>query len=65
VAIDGVFAIWPRNRAINWRLLVPWSGHRVRIAFGEPMAFDKSCPHGDAAAALRGKVQAMWEALGG
>jgi long-chain acyl-CoA synthetase len=64
VAVDGVFAIWPRNRAINWRLLLPWSGHRVRIAFGEPIAFETSCPHGDAAAALRGKVQAMWEALG-
>ena len=31
VAIKGVFELWPRGGSLNWRLLGPWSRHRVRI----------------------------------
>jgi long-chain acyl-CoA synthetase len=40
VAIDGMFDIWPRMRPLDWRLLLPWSGHHVRIRFGEPISPD-------------------------
>ena len=55
VAIDGMFDIWPRSRPLNWKRLVPWSGHRVRITFGAPLA-----PH--EASRLREVVEAMWVA---
>ena len=38
VAIDGMFEIWPRNRPLDWKRLLPWSGHRVTIRFGRPLA---------------------------
>lgn len=37
VAFDGVFPIWPRNRELSWRALLPWSSTRVRLHFGAPM----------------------------
>lgn len=37
VAIDGLFEVWPRNRALAWTRLLPLSGHRVRVCFGEPL----------------------------
>jgi long-chain acyl-CoA synthetase len=40
VAIDGMFDIWPRMRPLDWRRLLPWSGHHVRIRFGEPIKPD-------------------------
>ncbi|MBA3271231.1 MAG: 1-acyl-sn-glycerol-3-phosphate acyltransferase [Acidobacteria bacterium] len=63
VAIRGVFDVWPRNRGINWRVLLPWRGHRVQVAFGAPMRIDRCADDGDAAAALRNRVAMMWEAL--
>lgn len=41
VGIDGVFAIWPRNRRLNWRALLPGSGTRVAIAAGAPILPDR------------------------
>jgi len=37
VALRGVFELWPRTQGVNWRLVAPWSGHRVRIAIGPPL----------------------------
>jgi len=37
VAFNGVFPIWPRNRAFSWRAILPWSGTKVQIRFGAPM----------------------------
>ncbi len=37
VAIDGLFALWPRRRPFNWRGLLPWSTTPIRVAFGEPI----------------------------
>jgi long-chain acyl-CoA synthetase len=37
VAIRGTFSIWPRNRAISWKALLPWTGTRVQIQFGPPL----------------------------
>jgi long-chain acyl-CoA synthetase len=63
VAIHGVFEMWPRNRSFNWRLLIPGSGHRIRIAFGPAMSIDKQETYADAAAALRQRVEDMWHVL--
>ena len=63
VALTGIHELWPRNRGINWRLVAPWSGHRVRIEIGEPMTFPRDVAADDAAAQLRDRVNAMWTAL--
>ena len=37
VAIRGAFEVWPRNRGINWALLLPWRRHRIRVSIGSPI----------------------------
>jgi long-chain acyl-CoA synthetase len=56
VAIDGAFDIWPRNRPLNWRLLLPWNGPRLRVAIGTPL------PPAERER-LRDVVDAMWQDL--
>ena len=56
VAIDGMFEIWPRSRPLRLAKLLPWSGHRVRIAFGPPLP---PRDHGK----LRDEVARMWNEL--
>jgi 1-acyl-sn-glycerol-3-phosphate acyltransferase len=63
VAIKGVYELWPRGRSFNWRLLRPWSRHRVRIAIGEPMLFAENADYNETAAALRERVYDMWQVL--
>jgi long-chain acyl-CoA synthetase len=38
VAITGLFEIWPRNRPLAWRRLLPGAGTCVRLTFGPPIA---------------------------
>jgi len=61
VALHGIHEIWPRGRGINWSMLMPFSGHRVTIAFGEPMRFAEGETYADAALRLRDQVARMWE----
>lgn len=63
VAVKGIYEIWPRNRPFNWRLVLPFSGHRVSIVFGEPMTFDEKASYADSTAQLRDRVDAMWQRL--
>ena len=63
VAVAGIYELWPRNKPINWRLVAPWSGHRVRIEIGEPMSLAAGAAYNDGAMKLRERVNAMWEAL--
>jgi 1-acyl-sn-glycerol-3-phosphate acyltransferase len=63
VAIRGVFELWPRNRPFNWRLLLPWSGHRVRLTFGEPIQLPENVTYREAATILRQRIGAMWRDL--
>jgi long-chain acyl-CoA synthetase len=63
VAIDGVFELWPRNRSFNWRLLLPFSNHHVRIAFGKAWQMPGDTSYADGAAQLRERVTTMWDAL--
>lgn len=34
VAMDGLFALWPRSRPLHWRGLLPWRAVPVVTAFG-------------------------------
>jgi long-chain acyl-CoA synthetase len=62
VAIRGAYELWPRNRAINWRALLPL-GHRVRVSFGEPMRFEAAADYADSASQLRERVRQMWDRI--
>jgi long-chain acyl-CoA synthetase len=63
VAIKGAFELWPRGRNFNWRLLKPWSRHRVTIAIGTPMSFAEAADYNQAAIELRDRVEKMWQSL--
>jgi long-chain acyl-CoA synthetase len=75
VAIDGVYALWPRNRPINWGLLRPWRRARVVVRFGPPLpapavAAAAAAPSGAAepsyamtTARLRDAVDGMWREI--
>jgi long-chain acyl-CoA synthetase len=63
VAIRGAFELWPRQRGINWSVLMPWSGHRIFIEFGEPLQFDPAVGTAEAAERLRDRVEAIWQRL--
>ena len=62
-ALKGVFEVWPRNRPLDWKAFLPFSGHRVRIAFGPPMLFDEDANYAASAARLRGAVDELWQQL--
>jgi long-chain acyl-CoA synthetase len=63
VALRGLYEIWPRGSGIDWRLVWPWSGHRVRIEVGPPIAVAEDESYGDAAVRLRDTVDAMWQRI--
>ncbi len=63
VALKGAHELWPRNRPINWRVLMPWSRHRVRVAIGAPLQFRASAEYGDSATQLRDAVEELWRRL--
>jgi long-chain acyl-CoA synthetase len=63
VAIKGVYELWPRGRSLNWRMLGPWSHHRVKIVIGEPMSIPEGADYNETATALRDRVEKMWRAL--
>jgi long-chain acyl-CoA synthetase len=62
VALDGMFEIWGRSRPLNWRALLPWSGHRVRIAFGPPL-HPESDSYVQQTSHLRDAVEALWRQI--
>ena len=61
VAVKGIYELWPRNRPFNWRLALPFSGHRIRIEFGEPMTCAEGENYGASAIRLRELVNDMWQ----
>jgi long-chain acyl-CoA synthetase len=54
VAFNGVFPVWPRDRAVSLRAFLPWSGTKVQLRFGPPMqpsaVRDTACGQGKAEA---------------
>jgi 1-acyl-sn-glycerol-3-phosphate acyltransferase len=63
VAMRGIHELWPRTHGVNWRLVWPWSGHRVRIELGPPFTVDDGEPYAEAAERLRARVDDMWQRL--
>jgi long-chain acyl-CoA synthetase len=61
-AIDGAYAIWPRNQAFRWTSLLPWSGTRARVEFGPPMQA-AGADYEAQTAALREATVGMWDRL--
>lgn len=62
VALDGLYDLWPRGRAFNWRGLLPWRAAPVTLRFGAPIAVAR----GDDAAgtrALRQSVDTMLQEI--
>ena len=37
VSLTGVYEIWPRNRSLNWKAVVPGAGSHVRLTVGPPL----------------------------
>ncbi len=68
VALDGVFDLWPRNRPLNWRALLPGAGSRVTLRVGPPVKQVTDAENDDAAYAtlttnLRESVQKMYDEI--
>jgi acyl carrier protein len=69
VAIEGVYDVWPRSRALNWRSLVPGSRARACIRFGTPLSpalvADErpEVRHARLTERLRDVIEQMWLAL--
>lgn len=61
VALKGIFELWPRNRALKWGVLWPWSSHRISIVFGKPMTVGEDESYADAAQRLQKRVTELWE----
>jgi len=62
VAMDGLFPLWPRGRAFQWRALLPWNVTPAGLTFGAPTAV----PRGDDAGAtanLRRVIEEMLTAI--
>ncbi len=62
VAMDGLFELWPRGRAFNWRGLLPWRAKPVRIEFGSPLQVRRGA-YTEGTAALRSAVATMFDGM--
>ena len=61
VSLRGIFELWPRTHGMTWRLVWPWSGHRVRIRIGAPFTVNDGESDTDAATRLRDTVDTLWQ----
>jgi len=59
VALDGLFELWPRGRAFNWRFLLPWRGGRIHVVFG-PTVRAKRGAYLEGADTLKAAVAALF-----
>jgi 1-acyl-sn-glycerol-3-phosphate acyltransferase len=60
VAIRGAHEVWPRGGSLNWRGLLPFNRHIVRLTIGDPVQFTEAESDADAATRLRDIVEEMW-----
>ena len=67
VALTGVFELWPRNRPLNWRALLPGAGSVVRLRVGPPIRPDgagaEEATYAATTARLRDAVATMFTEL--
>ena len=62
VAMDGMFALWPRGRSFQWRKLLPWNVAPLGLAFGEPITMSKGDDAG-ATERLRRAIETLLAAI--
>ncbi len=62
VAMDGLFPLWPRGRAFQWRALWPWNVTPLGLTFGAPLTISRGDDAG-ATARLRRVVEEMLGAI--
>jgi long-chain acyl-CoA synthetase len=62
VALDGLFAIWPRGRSLQWHLLKPWNRARVSYVFGQAFRTERGA-YVEGTARLRQEVAALLSKL--
>jgi 1-acyl-sn-glycerol-3-phosphate acyltransferase len=62
VALGGLYELWPRGRAFNWGMLLPWRRTRVTVEFGPPMQTARGA-YTEGAAQLRAAVARMFEEM--
>ena len=58
VALDGLFPLWPRGRAFQWRRILQLRRDGVHLSFGPPMRFE-STDYGAGALELQSRVTEM------
>lgn len=61
-AMDGLYALWPRGRAFNWRGLLPWRAVAVRMCFGDSLRVTPG-RYADGTQALRDAVARLLTGL--
>ncbi len=61
VSLRGIFELWPRTQGLNWNLLRPFSGHRVRVRIGQPLSIGEGESYAVAANRLRAVVDDLWQ----
>ncbi len=62
VALDGLYALWPRSRSLQWRRLLPGGGTRVTLAFGDSITVAQG-KYAEGTAVLRSTVERLFLAL--
>lgn len=62
VAMDGLFALWPRSRPFHWRGLLPWRATPVVLEVG-PSITAMPEKYAEGTQALRDAVAHMFDAL--
>lgn len=62
VAMNGLYELWPRGRAFQWRALLPWTVKPVRLRFGAPIALAKGDDAG-ATERLRQAITTLFESI--
>ena len=57
VALKGIYELWPRNRAFNWSVLWPWSGHRIHggVRAADDVRRERELQRGGAEASRAGR----------
>jgi long-chain acyl-CoA synthetase len=61
-ALDGLYAIWPRSRPIDWRRLLPGRAPRVSLVFDTPF-LARPGAYAEDATALQNRVQRLVRGL--
>jgi 1-acyl-sn-glycerol-3-phosphate acyltransferase len=62
VALNGLYALWPRSRPFQWRALMPGRSAPVRVRFAAPVTVAPGA-YADGTTAVQATVQRMVEEL--